>query len=295
MMLTGALGLDIPFNPNSVRKKAVDLPMDLVTIPIEASFFESQDCTQVAWLGMAGAIINTRGQIILVDPLLSMLDPSAMVGEAGYRLKLPPPIDAQLIPRVDLVLYTHGDDDHFGSLTARRLARRLSCQFVAPAPVARSLAQLGIPPNRIRTAEDHNTLTFDQTTVTVTPALHDWQAENPWQRGECCGYIIRTPDGAIWHPGDSRLIDELFAVRDIDVMFFDIAGIDSHLGPQGSARLAVSCGAKRLIAYHYGTFDLPPGSFGSCDPQDALPYLNGLSASFLQLNPGQPLRLPLEE
>jgi hypothetical protein len=28
--------------------------------------------------------------------------------------------------------------------------------------------------------------------------------------------------------------------------------------------------------------------------EDALPYIEGLSAPFLQLDPGEPLRLPLE-
>lgn len=82
-------------------------------------------------------------------------------------------------------------------------------------------------------------------------------------------------------------------MRGVDVLFFDVAAVDSHLGPAGSARLVENSGAKVMVAYHYGTFDLPPGSFGGCDPLDALPYVQGLPARFLMLNPGEPLRLPL--
>jgi hypothetical protein len=51
--------------------------------------------------------------------------------------------------------------------------------------------------------------------------------------------------------------------------------------------------ARVLVAYHYGTFDLPAGGFASQSPAASLPYLAGLSADFRVLNPGQPLKLPL--
>jgi hypothetical protein len=66
------------------------------------------------------------------------------------------------------------------------------------------------------------------------------------------------------------------------------------LGPAGSARLAASSGARALLAYHYGTFDLPAGGYATCDPADALPFVKDLPAEFLQLDPGEPFKLPLE-
>jgi L-ascorbate metabolism protein UlaG (beta-lactamase superfamily) len=161
--------------------------------------------------------------------------------------------------------------------------------------VAKILDEIGIPPERILIARDDNVVPVGPVEVAVTPALHDWQEVDPWQRGDCCGFLLKTPDGVVWHPGDTRLIDELLEVRGVDVLFFDVAAVDSHLGPEGSARLAATSGAKVMVAYHYGTFDLPPGSFGGCDPQDALVYVAGLPGHFLQLNPGELLHLPLSE
>jgi L-ascorbate metabolism protein UlaG (beta-lactamase superfamily) len=80
-------------------------------------------------------------------------------------------------------------------------------------------------------------------------------------------------------------------VKGIDILFFDVAAVESHLGPEGSARLGRSCGAKTLIAYHYGTFDLPPGSFANCDPEEALPYLKDMQAQYLKPQPGEALTL----
>ena len=48
-----------------------------------------------------------------------------------------------------------------------------------------------------------------------------------------------------------------------------------------------------MLAYHYGTFDLPPGSYGGCDPHDALPYITDLEADFLQPDLGEVVHLPL--
>lgn len=268
----------------------------LHTQKIEPSLFKARADTLLAWLGMAGALINTRGTILLIDPLITMVErDGAEVCESGHRLKVPLPIEARELPRVDAVLYTHADGDHLGRATVEILNARLQPLFVAPPPVERVLRELGVPPERCVTAQDFMTLRIGEAEVEVTPALHDWQKQNPWQRGDCCGFLVKTPDGVIWHPGDTRLIDELGAIRGVDVLFFDVAAVNAHLGPSGSARLAATCGAKALIAYHYGTFDLPPGTFATCDPADALPFLEGLAADFLRLNPGEPLHLPLPQ
>jgi L-ascorbate metabolism protein UlaG (beta-lactamase superfamily) len=267
----------------------------LKTQAIKRSFFEERGRTRIAWLGMAGAILNVRGTILLIDPLITTLQRDGQeVIEEGYPLKVPLPVQAKDLPRVDLVLYTHADDDHFGHLTAQHLAARLPCRFLAPPPVAQKLGELGIAAERIWLAKEQDLQHAGAAAVLVTPALHDWQEVAPWKREDCCGYLVKTPDGTIWHPGDTRLIPELLAVKGVDVLFFDVAAVDSHLGPQGSAQLAQSCGAKRMIAYHYGTFDLPPGSFGSFDPDGALPYVKDLAGQYLKLTPGEVLDLPLE-
>jgi L-ascorbate metabolism protein UlaG (beta-lactamase superfamily) len=264
----------------------------LRSIPIDASFFEKQEGTTLTWLGMAGVLINSRGVIILIDPLITSTGTGhEQISESGYRLKIPLPIQAKEVPRADFVLYTHADDDHFGETTAKTFIERHSCPFLVTPPVRQRLSELGASEERLCAAREFEILHVGSAEIIVTPALHDWQTENPWKREDCCGFLIRTPDGTIWHPGDTRLIDELFTVKDVDVLFFDVAAVESHLGPQGSAQLAMSCGAKILIAYHYGTLDLPPGSFGGCDPDDALPALQNTTAKFIRLNPGELLYL----
>lgn len=267
----------------------------LATRPIQADFFEEHSSTVVTWLGMAGALINVRGTILLIDPLLTMsVTDGRLLCEGEHPLKLPLPIEAKELPRLDAVLYTHADFDHFGPLTAQVLADGFDCRFIAPDPVVQGLRDLGVPDGRITHVREDDAVQLGEAMILVTPALHDWQEQDPWQLGDCCGYLIRTPDGSIWHPGDTRLIPALLEVKDVDLFFFDVADVDAHLGPQGSAQLAESCGARVMLAYHYGTFDLPPGSYGSCDPDDSLVYIEHLQAEFLQPDPGEVLCLPLD-
>jgi L-ascorbate metabolism protein UlaG (beta-lactamase superfamily) len=261
---------------------------NIQSLPIAASFFGVSNNTQVTWLGMAGALINARGVVLLIDPLITTIESEGQtLSEAGYRMKIELPITAGDVPRADLVMYTHGDDDHIGLMTARTLAEQLHCQFFAPPPVSKMLMENGVPADLISLAHDYQTVNIGDTEIAVTPALHDWQEKDPWQRGDCCGYLVKTPDGAIWHPGDTRLIDELLIIKGVDVIFFDVADVNAHLGSAGSAKLAASSGAKVMIPYHYGTFDLPPGSFGSFDPDGALEHIKDLPARFLRLNPGE--------
>lgn len=264
----------------------------LYTHKILPAFFEPRADTAVAWLGMAGVLINARGTLLLIDPLLSTQTVNGeALCEGHYRLRVPLPLEVSDLPRLDAVLYTHADDDHLGRLTAQRLAEQTGCRFIAPPPVQKAL---GVDAQRLTVARDFDRLSLGAAEIIITPALHNWQAQESWQRGDCCGYLISTPDGTVWHPGDTRLIPELLTFKNVDVLFFDVAAVAAHLGPEGSAQLAQSSGAKVMVAYHYGTFDLPPGSWGNSDPADSLPYVAGLAAKFLQLPPGEVLTLPLE-
>jgi len=263
----------------------------LKTVPIQDSFFGKRDDTIFTWLGMAGALINCRGTIIFIDPLISYGADSNRC-ETGDRLLVPLPVTADKVPKADIVCYTHADGDHYAEKTAGILNKRFNPVFICPSVIANKLKKLGVEEQRLVRIKDFATYPAGNAKIYITPALHDWQKVDPWKREDCCGFLVKTPDGTIWHPGDSRLIPELEEIKNVDILFFDVAAVDSHLGPEGSARLAETSGAKAMIAYHYGTFDLPPGSYGGCDPDDSLPYIKNLKADFLKPNPGEIIKLP---
>ena len=180
----------------------------LKTIHIADSFFDKREDTIFTWLGMAGVLINCRGTIIFIDPLISY-GTGDDICETGNRLLVPLPITADKVPKADFVCYTHADSDHYAEKTAKILNSRLAPTFISPGPVIESLTKIGIENNRLIKIKDFAAYSFGDIKIIITPSLHDWQDVNPWKREDCCGYLIKTPDGTIWHPGDTRLIPEL--------------------------------------------------------------------------------------
>ncbi len=268
--------------------------------PLGAELFHPRRDTLVVWLGMAGVFVNARGTILFIDPLLTAIRRADDVqSETGHRFRIALPIEAKNVPRADAVLYTHADRDHFGRATARVFVHQQRTPIYGPPPVLERMVEIGVDAKspayagRMNLVRDFEDFSIGEAEIRVTPTLHDIPRGGRWRPGDACGYLIRTPDGTIWHPGDTRLIEKLLTVKDVDVMFFDVADVEAHLGPAGSARLGQSCGAQVLFAFHYRTFEMPAGSYGGCDPRDALPYVRDLSARFLIYPPGKPLRLPL--
>jgi L-ascorbate metabolism protein UlaG (beta-lactamase superfamily) len=96
----------------------------LKTIQIPDSFFTKREDTLFTWLGMAGVLINCRGTVIFIDPLISY-GADKQTCETGNRLLIPLPLTADKVPVADFVCYTHADSDHFSEKSAKILNSRL--------------------------------------------------------------------------------------------------------------------------------------------------------------------------
>ncbi len=65
----------------------------------------------------------------------------------------------------------------------------------------------------------------------------DWQVLDPARYGpsfgpdDCCGYLVHTPEGTIWHPGDTTLLPEHLEIPGVGVLLLDVSRGDFHLGP----------------------------------------------------------------
>src|SRR3954471_22810174 len=83
------------------------------TQPFGAEAFEVGAGTVLRWLGMGGFLINSRGTAVMIDPLLGGFDMPVMIDF---------PIASGDVPRLDAVLVTHSDNDHYSVPTCRELA-----------------------------------------------------------------------------------------------------------------------------------------------------------------------------
>lgn len=222
-----------------------------VTQPMDAGAFAESAGTTLRWLGMAGFMVNARGTILMVDPLL---------GEFDMPILIDFPISPTDVPRVDAVLVTHSDNDHFSVPTCRGLAD-VTSGFHGTQYVASLMTTEGLP------AHGHDIgdrFEVGPVRIEVTPADHAWQNAFPepgqrlFQDEDACGFWIETPDGTIWAPGDSRLIPEHhLRMPAADAMLFDFSDSEWHFGLQGAVTMANAYPDTPLLLHHWGSVDSP--------------------------------------
>jgi L-ascorbate metabolism protein UlaG (beta-lactamase superfamily) len=266
------------------------------SIPITREAFADQDETALYWLSSAGVLVNARGTILLVDPVLSLVSQNPPVSEErNLELLVLPPLDPHQIPRVDGVLYTHTDADHLGPLTLQVLAST-GVRFFGTGFTCAFMIQAGVPAEQCSAHAPGDRFWINDVEVLVTTADHGWQVERPeefdWHFApeDCCGFKIKTRDGIVWIPGDTLLQGVHFGMTDADVVFLDIGNDKWHFGRSAAARLFNHLKDAEMIVYHCGTFYAPDKDYCNADPADILPLLNDPSRLKI-LAPGEKYRL----
>ena len=223
--------------------------------------FESSNHTVIRWLGNAGFFINSRGTCIMVDPLLVGFD---------MPLLIEPPILPDEVPSLDAVLITHGDNDHFSKLTCKQLSA--VCKAFHSTAYVDSLMKDMRLPSFGHSLKD--TFQIEDITVSLTPAWHTWQNEfggfdRTFRREDYCGFLMRTADGLIWAPGDSRFLPEFLHLRpNPDVIFFDFSDDSWHIGLENAIKIANAYPNAHLLLSHWGTVDAPEMKPFNADPED---------------------------
>jgi L-ascorbate metabolism protein UlaG (beta-lactamase superfamily) len=260
--------------------------------------------TRLYWLGQAGFVLNTRGVLLLLDPLLITIPETPPISETGMELLNPWPIDLAELPRVDAVLYTHTDNDHLGPETAKALMK-LDPIFIGTVYCKEKLTELGASPVRClsgvpastpRRGKNGNSFDMGSAKIELLPADHPWQLSDPVKYGrvfgpeDCCGYKITTQDGVFVFPGDTRLMKHHLDLRNVTVLALDVSANPYHLGIQGAVVLANHLEDVLLVPYHYGTFK-SDNTAHTGDPQVVLGGIQDGVRRGRILAPGQPLIL----
>lgn len=127
-------------------------------------------------------MINSHGTILMIDPVLEGFD---------MPLLIDMPVRPQEVPKVDAVLLTHSDGDHYSKATCNAL-KPVCKEYHTTHYVASLLKkECGIDGIGHEINEHISVANID---IELTPADHAWQNlfeeynYRVWEDGECCKY-----------------------------------------------------------------------------------------------------------
>lgn len=240
-------------------EKGQAIPTHVEHIPAEA--FAQLEDTEIRWLSGGGAMVNAKGTVILIDPLLEGFD---------MPLTYDPPMTPEEVKKVDGLLVTHIDNDHFSKPTIHG-TEKVTESWHSTQYVAEVMREDGIAGEGHDIGDEFD---IKNIRVRVTPAWHNWQNEEKewqyreWKREDYCGFYLTTLDGSIWMPGDSRLLEEQLHFAEPDVILLDFSDNGWHITFEGAVKLCNAYPNAVLIPIHWGSVDAPDWSPFNGNPEE---------------------------
>ena len=187
-------------------------------------------------------------------------------------------------PAVDLILVSHGHDDHMADLVA--VARESGAPVVAAFELCDWLTRKGL--QRVLPMNKGGSLDVSGLRITMTDARHSSGYVDGGQMvymGEAAGYVVRLEDGRTMYYagdtslfGDMRLIGEMYAPQ---IAFLPI-GDRFTMDPVGAAKACELLGVRQVVPMHWGTFPLLTGT-----PAQLRALVEPRGVQVLELQPGE--------
>ena len=120
--------------------------------------------------------------------------------------------------------------------------------------------------------------------------MEEFRRLREYKMEDYCGFLINTPDGLIWAPGDSRFLPEFLELPSPDVIFFDFSDDSWHIRLEGAIKIANTYPDANLILSHWGTVDSPDMKPFNADPRSLEGRIINPERIHI-LNPGEPFIL----
>jgi L-ascorbate metabolism protein UlaG (beta-lactamase superfamily) len=160
--------------------------------------------TRIRFFGVAAyEIVTSEGKHILLDPFFDE-NPGS-------------PIRSEELPRVDLILVSHGTFDHFGD--TEKIARRTGAPVVCGGEVKALLVARGIPENQVQASIWG--IAIEVAGIKVQPVeCHHWSQlklpDGSFVSGQPLGFVVYAdPDVRFYHYGDTAIFSDLKLIGEL--------------------------------------------------------------------------------
>ncbi len=226
------------------------------------------DKVRLSFVGHASWLIQASGVNLLVDPVWSMR--ASPLNFAGPKRHNDPGIAFDALPKIDVVLVSHGHYDHLDVTTLSRLAAKFSPRVITPLgnDVTMREADAAIKAERFDW-KDRVEL-GGGLAVTLVPTRH-WSARGLFDRNKALwtSFVLETPAGKLYIVCDSGYGDGKHfrsvgqAHGPLRLAILPIGAYeprwfmrDQHMNPSDAVKALTDCGAQAALAHHHGTFQL---------------------------------------
>ena len=223
------------------------------------------------WLGHSTFLFVSPGRKrILIDPWLTT-NPVC-------------PDESKRITTLDLVLVTHGHDDHTADVVS--VARATGARVVAPYKLGLWLERQGL--QQVTGMNTGGTLAVLGLAITMVPANHSSSVVEDSRvvyAGVASGYVIKFENGVtIYFAGDTSVFGDMRLIAEMhrpSIAFLPIGDLYT-MGPEQAAKACELLAVEQVVPMHYGTF---PALTGTPARLRALVEPRGVHV--LELKPGK--------
>lgn len=206
-----------------------------------------------------------ENQRILVDPVLEeRASPFSWIGPKRF---LPPPVTAEELPGIDVVLITHDHYDHLEKSTIVKINEKVE-RFIVPLGIGELLADWGITPSKISELDWWETYSSGSLKFHATPAVH-YAGRGLFDANKrlWCSWSIVGREKRVFISGDSGYFDGFKNIGErlgpFDVTFLKIGAFNDkgtwralHMIPEEAGQQHLDLRGQFLVPLHWATFDL---------------------------------------
>jgi N-acyl-phosphatidylethanolamine-hydrolysing phospholipase D len=216
----------------------------------------------ITWIGHSSFLVRMDGATFLTDPIFS--DRASPFSFMGPRRMVPPGVPLEALPEIDFVLLSHDHYDHADIETVKWLARR-GVPFIVPTGLADWVRAAGGQASELGWWEETDNTGLR---IVCVPAQHfSGRSLRDRNRRLWAGFVLTGTTRRFYFAGDTgyapdfKLIGERLGPIDLAAIPIG-AYLPSeimhvvHTTPEEAIQIAEDVRARRVVAMHFGTFDL---------------------------------------